>query len=79
MDLTLPVNQGQTKRAARRFAWTDAMRSKIGDPRPPVEQASVERDLEVIHSHLNDSDFARLSTEGQRLTVDEAVALALED
>jgi len=52
---------------------------KIGDPRPPVEQASVERHLEVIHSKLSGSDFAKLSTEGQRLTLDEAVALALEE
>jgi len=54
------------------------MREKMGDARPPVEQISVERDLEVIHSRLNDSNFARLSSEGQRLTVDEAVTLALE-
>ena len=54
------------------------LRGKIGDPRPPVERASVERDLESIHSKLSESDFARLSTEGQRLTVDEAVVLALE-
>jgi hypothetical protein len=39
----------------------------------------VERDLEVIHSRLNESDFATLSTEGQSMTVDEAVALALEE
>jgi hypothetical protein len=39
-------------------------------------QASVERDLEVIDSELNDSDFARLSTEGQSMTVEEAVRLA---
>jgi predicted ATPase len=73
------VNKGQTERAARLFAWADAMRGKISDPRPPVEQASVERDLKVIHSKLSDSEFARLSTEGQRLTVEEAVALALEE
>ena len=79
MDLTLPVNQGQVERAARLFAWTNAIREKIGDHRPPVEQASVERDLEVIHSRLKDPDFARLSTEGQSMTVDEAVALALEE
>ena len=79
MDLTLPVNQGQAERAARLFAWADAMREEIRDPRPPVELASVKRDLEVIHSRLNDSYFARLSTERQRLTVDEAVGLALEE
>jgi hypothetical protein len=39
----------------------------------------VERDLEVIHSRLDDSDFARLWAEGQSMTVDEAVALALEE
>jgi hypothetical protein len=39
----------------------------------------VERDLEVIHTKLNDSDFVRLSTEGQSMTVDETVALALEE
>jgi predicted ATPase len=76
---SLYVNQGQAERAAQLFAWADAMRTKIGDPRPPVEQASVERDLEVIHSRLNDSDFASLSTEAQSLTVEEAVALALEE
>lgn len=75
---SLNINQDQPERAAQLFAWADTMREKIGDHRPPVEQAAVERDLEVIHSQLNDSDFARLSTEGQRLTVEEAVALALE-
>ncbi|MGZ9224933.1 MAG: hypothetical protein ACXW4M_05200 [Anaerolineales bacterium] len=55
------------------------MREKIGDQRPPIEQASVERDLGVIHSRLNDPDFARLSTAGQMLTVDEAAARALEE
>ena len=55
------------------------MRENLGDHRPPVEQASVERDLAVIHSKLSKSDFARLSTEGQKMTVDETVALALEE
>jgi hypothetical protein len=76
---SMSVNQGQAERAVRLFAWADAMREEIGDHRPPVEQASVERDLAVIHSKLNDSDFAKLSTEGQAMTVEEAVALALEE
>ena len=41
----------------------------MGDPRPSVEQTAVERGLEVIHSRQNDSDFAGLSSEGQRLTI----------
>jgi len=70
-----PGRRGYSAHPARH--WDG--REKVGDPRPPVEQASVERDLEVIHSDLNDSDFARLSAEGQSMTVDEAVALALDE
>ena len=76
---SLNVNQERPERAARLFAWADTMREKIGDHRPPIEQASVERDLEVIHSQLNDSEFVRLTAEGQRLTIEEAVALALQE
>ncbi len=76
---SLYVKEGGTGRAAHLFAWADAMRSRLADPRPPIEQASVERDLGVIHSRLNDSEFARLSAEGQRLSVEAAVALALEE
>ncbi|HJR80741.1 MAG TPA: tetratricopeptide repeat protein [Anaerolineales bacterium] len=76
---SLHVTQSQPERAARLFAWATAMRAKMGDPRPPVEQASVERDLEVIRSQLSDSEFSRLSTEGLSLTIEEAVALALQE
>jgi hypothetical protein len=76
---SLNVHQGQVELAARLFAWADAMRDKINDHRPPLEQASVESDLAVIHYRLNDSHFARLSTQGRAMTVEEAVALALEE
>ncbi len=55
------------------------MRERIGDHRPPVEQASVEKDLVVIHSKLDDAEFAHLSAEGYRMTVEQAIDLALED
>jgi predicted ATPase/class 3 adenylate cyclase len=76
---SLYVNQDQPERALRLFAWADAMRQRIGDHRPPVEQDSVERDLAVIHSTLNDDVFLKLSTEGSALTTEQAIALALEN
>ncbi len=76
---SLNTNQGQLERAARLFAWADAMREKIGDHRPLIEQNSVEKDLAVIHSKINDTEFIRLSTEGQTMTVEEAITLALEE
>jgi predicted ATPase/class 3 adenylate cyclase len=74
---SLNVKQGRSERAVRLFAWTDAMREKIGDPRPPVEQASVERDLAVIHSKLDDTEFTYLSAEGHTMTVEQAIDYAL--
>jgi len=76
---SLHAHQERFERAAQLFAWADAMREKIGDHRPPVEQASVERDLAVIHSKLNEAEYAELCAQGQAMTVEEAVTLALED
>jgi hypothetical protein len=39
----------------------------------------VARDLEIIHAHLNDFDFSRFCAQGQNMTIDEAVALALKE
>lgn len=75
---SLYMHQGQLERAVRLFAWADAMRDQIGDHRPPLEQASVERDLEVVHSRLNEAEFENLSREGGAMTPEQAIALALK-
>jgi len=76
---SLYVHETQFERAAQLFAWTNAMREKLGDPRPPVEQASVEHDLAVIRSKIDESEFANFSAEGRTMTVEQAIALALEE
>ena len=76
---SLHVNQGQVKRAAQLFAWTNAMREKMGDPRPPVEQASIEHDLAIIRAKLTEAEFADFSAEGSTITTQQALALALEE
>ena len=76
---SLHVKQGQAERAARLFAWADAKREEIGDQRPPIEQASVDRDLAVIRSKLNRDDYAKVSAEGSTMTIEQAIAVALED
>jgi len=75
---SLNVNRGQPERATQLFAWADAMRDQVGDHRPPVEQASVKKDLAVIHSKMDDIEFRHLSAEGCTMTVEQAIALALE-
>jgi len=76
---SLHVKQGQIQRAIPLFAWANTMREKIGDPRPPVEQASVERDLAIILSKIDKSEFANFSADGLTMTVEQAIALALEE
>jgi hypothetical protein len=76
---SLNVNQKRFESAARLFAWADAMRNQIGDHRPLIEQNSVERDLVVIHSKVTDSEFEKFSAEGRAMTVEQALALALEE
>ena len=75
---SLNVNQGQNQRGARLFAWADSMREKMGDPRPPVEQASVKNDLAVIRSKIDDAEFTQLSAEGRTMTAEQAIDFALQ-
>jgi len=39
----------------------------------------VDQDLAVIRAKLTDVDFASLSNEGSKMTMDQAIALALEE
>ena len=74
---SLNVNQEQPERAARLFAWADAMRDKTGDHRPPIEQASVGRDLAMIHAQLDDATFEAEQAAGRTMTLEQAIEYAL--
>ncbi len=76
---SLNVQQKEPERAARLFGWVDATREKIDYPRPPVEQASVDRDLAMIHSQLSNDAFEEAYESGRVMTLDEAVTFALSD
>jgi hypothetical protein len=55
------------------------MRAQIGDIRPPVEQASIQQDLDVIHSQLPDLDIEVSSECGKSLDIEQAISLAQDD
>jgi non-specific serine/threonine protein kinase len=75
---SLAVAQSQPERAVRLFAWADAMREAVGDRRPPVEQADVDRDFVVIRSQLDEAAIAAACAEGRAMTMEQAIACALE-
>jgi tetratricopeptide (TPR) repeat protein len=64
--------------AVQLFAFSDVARELLGDTRPPNEQAEVDRDLATIRAHLDEAAFAEAQAAGRALSMDEAIALALE-
>ena len=69
---------GRPARAVRLFAWADAVRAAIDDARPPVEQADVDRDLISIRSLLDEAAIAAACAEGRAMTMEQAIAEALD-
>ena len=65
--------------AAHLIGWSDANRKQIGDPRPRIEQADLDRDIASIKAKIGSSTFETAYASGQDMTLDEAVALALDE
>ena len=64
--------------AAHLIGWSDATRKEIGDPRPRVEQADLDRDVTMINAKIGSAAFEVAYNSGRKRTLAEAVALALE-
>jgi len=75
----LNVKQGQPARAAQLFAWADARREELGNKRPPVEQADVNRDITAWLEKIGEGAYSAAYEEGRKMTTDEAIAYALEE
>jgi len=76
---SLNVDQGRYQPAIQLYAWADAMREKIGDRRPPVEKNSIAEEFDIIHSQVDDAAFDKLWENGTMLSLEQAIALALEE
>jgi tetratricopeptide (TPR) repeat protein len=76
---SLAVAHGRAERAVRIFAGTDAMREAIGDRRPPIEQADIDRDFTLIRTQLDEATIAAAQAEGCAMTIEQAIAYALAD
>jgi hypothetical protein len=76
---SLVVAERQWEKAIRLFSWVSKLREDYGELRPPVEQVSVDRELTTLRSHLNGAEFDRFAAEGSLMTMDQAIALALDE
>jgi predicted ATPase/DNA-binding SARP family transcriptional activator len=76
-SLDIAVNKAEV--AARLIGWSDATREIIRDSRPLLEQADVDRDIAAVVVMIGDAAFQEAYEKGCDMTIDEAVAYALEE
>jgi len=73
------VHQKQPDRATLLYAWGDVIRKKIGYLHFPVERKLIDHDLAKIRTMIGETRFAELSAQGRVMTMEETIALALEE
>ncbi len=69
--------QDQPERAARLLGAAEAVRSRIDAPLPLNERSRYERLVESLRVQLEEALFAAAWADGQEMTLDDAIALAL--
>jgi predicted ATPase len=69
---------GEPLRSARLFGAVEALRRTLGVPIWPAEQAEYDRQVTALHRQLDETALAQAWTEGRMMTLEQAVAEALE-
>ena len=70
---------GEGTRAARLWGAADALREVTGSPWAPQERRLHEPYLAAVRSGVDEADWRAAWEEGRAMTLEEAVAYALED
>jgi non-specific serine/threonine protein kinase len=75
----LDAAANKTACAARLIGWADITREKIGDKRPSLEQADIDKIIATCISKMGKVTFSDAYEDGQKMTLDEAIAYALRE
>lgn len=70
--------QGQIARATRLWSSAAAIREAIGAPLPPLDRPRQEASLAQLRAQLAEDTFAIAWAEGRALSLEQAIAYALE-
>jgi predicted ATPase/class 3 adenylate cyclase len=73
------VEQKQAKRAAKLFGAVEVLGETVSFFLPPLDRADLERDVAAARAQLDESTFYVAWDEGHKMTLDQAIAFALED
>jgi len=74
---SLYTETGKPQYAARLIGLADATRTKIGDPRPLLEQVDVDKTIAACLIKMGEVAFSDAYDQGTRMTLAEAVALVM--
>jgi predicted ATPase/DNA-binding XRE family transcriptional regulator len=75
---SLYVTMGNGASAARLLGWADMTREMICDTRPRLEQVDIEKVIAACIAKMGKEEFSNAYEDGKKLTLDQAVAYALE-
>ncbi len=71
--------QEQTERAARLWGTAEALREEIGAPLQPRERKKHDREIAQARADLSEDGFNAAWSEGRAMTLEQAIAYALEE
>jgi len=74
----IALAQNQEARAAQLFAAGQALRQHVATPMTPEEQPYFDEQLKDLQQRMNDAAFEVAWAKGSRLSMDDAISLALD-
>jgi non-specific serine/threonine protein kinase len=69
----------KAERAVRLLGGAEALREVASTPLPPYRRADYDRDIALVRAQLDDSALASAWEAGRAMTIEQAVAYALEE
>jgi hypothetical protein len=76
---SLHLNQGQPERASRLIGWTDFMRGKLSNRRPPNEARDIDKWIAACLAQMGETAFSDAYNHGKNMSVEAAAEYALEE
>jgi len=76
---SLFIAVGKAEYAARLIGWANVTRVKISNMRLPLEQAEIDKIFAACNVKLGEATFLDAYEAGKKMTLDDAVAYALEE
>jgi len=75
----LAMASDQNERALKLFAAADALREKVSSPMASDEQMYFDEQIKALRQKIDAQQFGLIWTNGRTLTMEQALAFALEE